>query len=331
MNSGIFPGVPMMWRANDVVRHVINIDSRFRDTPSVVNALTAASSSGACVTNTEGDFYFTLLTTVRNVLRLRIVSVEFPNNYFFFTERRRNVTLRFLYDCSGESLTTDIVVPSGNYVAGGTGGDSMVEQLNDLLSESAIPFDITAEFSEVNGSFRFTAERPFTIDTTAGGRERLYDYGLGYYLGFTRGLHASQVESVAPPTHAVVSDTCANFSGDNYVFLRINDFGSVRQTVREYDLSGRPVAVNEFTATMKLILREPKNYMVFDDPASQYTKEVVFPAPIDLSRLRIQAVDMYGEIMDLCSQHLTLTLEVLEVRNSTMYNTMRDSLAVQYR
>lgn len=320
-----------MWRANDFVRHVINIDSRFRDTPSFASALVAASSSGVCATNTTSDFYFTLLTTIRNILRLRIVSVEFPNNYFFFTERRRNVTLRFLYDCSGESLATDIVVPSGNYVAAGTGGDSMVEQLNDLLAESAIPFDIVVEFSAVNGSYRFTGDRPFTLDTTAGGRDRLHDYGLGYYLGFTRGLHPSQVESVSPPAHVVVSDTCANFSGDNYVFLRINDFGSVRQTVREYDLGGGAADVNEFMATMKLILREPKNYMVFDDPASQYTKEIVFPAPVDLSRLRIQVVDMYGEIIDLCSQHLTLTLEILEVRNSTMYNTLRDSLAVQYR
>ncbi|NDE18241.1 hypothetical protein EBZ80_25320, partial [bacterium] len=52
--------VPFQLRANDVVKHVINVDSRFRDTPGQSRST---------------DYYFTLLAPVRNVLRIRITSV----------------------------------------------------------------------------------------------------------------------------------------------------------------------------------------------------------------------------------------------------------------
>ena len=86
----------------------------------------------------------------------------------------------------------------------------------------------------------------------------------------------------------------------------------------------------EFNALAKVVLREPKNYMAFDDYASQHVKEVVFPSPIDLTRLHIQVLDPYGEIMDLCSSQISFSIEVLEVRNASLYNTIRESMGLTY-
>lgn len=305
--------VPWKLRATDVVKHVVNVDSRFRDNPVGTEA---------------ADFYFSLLSPVRNVLRVRVTSVEFPNNYKFFTAGRRNVTLRFLWlDGGGATQSTLLMIADGNYTAG-----DMVDALTAVFEEArvggVIPFGVTVNFSEVTGQFTFDASGTrFGIEPAAGGwPDRDFDYGLAYYLGFSRQrLHRSVAVSGG---WRLESDQCANFAGDNYLFLRVNDFACVRQTVAKYQEVGgvRKADLTDFTALAKLVLREPKNYMTFDDYGSQHAKEVVFPAPVDLTRLRIQVLDVYGEVVDMCSMQFSFSLEVLEVRNPAIYNAVRDQL-----
>ena len=318
---GTMNNLPFYLHANDVKRHIINVDSRFRDSPHISSA---------------SDFYFTLLSPVRNVLRLRISSVEFPNNYFFFTEKRGFTKFYIHYDVSGLStISVQIVIPDGNYT---------VSQMIDVIGRqipaamqppspapgfSAAPI---LEFSQVNGAFTFRSKIPFVIDTMTGTLDRPFEYGLGYFLGFTRTQFPSiKVGTYLAAENEVTSNICANFAGDSYFFLRVNDYDCVRQTVRIYDstYSADRAAPNDFMATAKIVIRDPKNYMSYDD-ANQNINEVVFPNPTDISRLRINLLDIYGDTIDLCSTQFSISVEVLEVKNLSLYNTVRDSLTMQY-
>jgi hypothetical protein len=202
--------------------------------------------------------------------------------------------------------------------------------------QTLLPTDLsgTVSFSTINGAFSITGILPFSFDTRYRSKDRLLDYGLGYYLGFTHDVHESAVINIntTPKQYRLVSDICAYFAADNYIFLKVNDYACVQHTVREYtsDPTAPPVRCDEFTAMAKIILRRPKNYMEYEDYSSLVIKEVVFPAPVDLSRLRVQIVDRYGDIMDLCSSEFSFTLEITEVKNLSLYNTIRDSLAAQY-
>lgn len=290
--------LPHELRANDITRQIINIDSQFRETPD----LTSAS-----------DFYFRLLTPVRNVLRVRVTSIEFPNNYQFFTALRKFVTVLVVFGAT----TYTITIPDGNYTAG-----DMVDALQTALQAVVSP-GFTVSFSEVTGRFTIThATTAFSLDTLntslSTSWERSFAYGLGFYLGFGRAVHAATAGSGT--TWVLTSDFCANFAGDNYVFLKVNDFDCVRQTTEQ----------NDFTALAKVVLREPKNFMTFDDYASQHIKEVVFTAPRDLTRFHVRVLDPFGDPVDLCSSHFSFSLEVLEIQNVSLYNTMRDSIALRY-
>lgn len=304
--------LPFHVRATDVVRHVVSIDSRFRDTPQL---------------NSQSDFYYTLLAPIRNVLRVRITSVEFPNNYYIFSTARKNTTITILYtNAASVPSAATITIPDGNYNA-----IEMMDILNTAIASNtdlSTWLNLSVTFNGNNGQFTFTStstpSRPFTIDTATGSWDRPFDYGLGYNLGFSRGLHPAS--STAPYT--VISDGCASFAGDNYFFLQVNDLECVKQTVSVYDstwLQSRRQQ-NEFTALAKIVIREPKNYMSFDDYASQHAKEYVFTTPADLTRLRIRVLDAYGQVMDLCMSQLSFSLEILEVRNLAVYDAIRDSL-----
>ena len=313
--QGNILSVPLKLRANDIVRHVLNIDSRFRDSPNV---------------SSNSNFYFSLLSPVRNILRIRIATVELPNTYLFFTKKRQNVTLRLIYTVGVTKIVKDIVIEDGNYTANGPDGNSMEDVLNTEFAKLAPGITLTTNFSNINSSFTFTGDIPFQIDTTVGGKDRITDYGLGYYLGFSRNLY----DAKETPTGAyeLVSDLCANFAGDNYIFLYLNDYNCVRQTVREYDSTyeadrSKP---EEFNAMAKIILTTPKNYIVYDDYANKHIKEIVFPNPVDITRLRVKLLDAYGEEVDICSSHFSFSMEVIEVKNLSLYNTIRDSLSLEY-
>ena len=303
--------VPVQLRANDITKHIVNVDSRFRDTPA---------------TSTSSDFFLTLSAAVRNVLRVRITSIEFPNNYFIFTAKRRNVSFQITYN-NPAPATFNLVVPDGNYSA-----CQMEAAINAILDVSGGPLTwLSVNFNDITGSFTFVGNKAFSVDTTFGSWDRPFDYGLGFNLGFSRAIHPATNTTGAPTVWTVASDWCANFAGDSYVFLRLNDYGCVRQTLQVYDATGRiRLDADGFTALAKVVLREPKNYMSFDDYASQHAKEYVFTNPVDLTRLHIQVLDPYGEVMDLCSAQWSFSVEVLEIKNLTMYNAIRDSIGVRY-
>jgi len=294
--------VPFGLRASDIVKHVINIDSRFRDPdPSA----------------TSSDFQFRLLSPVRNVLRIRITSIEFPNNFHMFSALRRNTVIKLQFvDTDNLTKVLTVRVPDGNYLL-----DDLRQLLILYISQHMAGFDIT--FSNITGQFTFVWNKPFVLDTAGSDYDtydRPFDYGLGYHLGFCRETFNS-VGPDASGNYIVVSDQKAYFAGDSYVFLKINNFDCVRQTVNG----------NDFTAMAKIVITSPKDYTTYDDYSGQHAKEVTFPTPYDLKRFRIKVLDAYGEVIDMDSSQFSFSMEVLEVKNINLYNTIRDAFADGWR
>lgn len=282
--------LPFLMRANDIKKHIISIDSRFRQNP------TASSSS---------NYYYQLLTPIKNVLRIRNTSFEFPNNYPFFHSGRSNVTFRVL-NLSGAFVTTTVItIPEGNYSAA-----DMVAVINAMFKNNGLSW-LSVAFEFITGKYVFSGNLYFGIDTMYGTYERPFDYGLGYYLGFTRNFYKS---SKVGATFTLKSDFPASFNGDNYIFLKVNDYECVQHMTDTTDVK----------ALAKIILRDPKSYMAFDDYASEHAKEVVFKAPQNISRLHVQIVDAYGNEIELDGTNHSFSLEVLEILNISLYESVRE-------
>lgn len=298
--------LPLELRANDIRRHIINIDSQFRENPRG---------------STAGDFWWHMVSPLRNVLRVRVASVELPNNYKFFTAGRKFTSLYILRG----TTSYQIVIPDGNYTAG-----DMVDELGAGVAAYPDLSGMTVDFSEITGKFTICAPFSFSMDPITGGHVRPFNYGLGWYLGFSYGIYdAVDSSGGGPPLYCLRSDGCADFAGDSYLFLKVNDFDCVTQTVAVYP-EGLPAQENAITALAKLVLREPKNYMTFDDNGNQHLKEVVFQNPRDLLRFHVQLLDDFGEVVDMCTAQFSFSLEVLEVLNPSLFDAVRDSLTLRY-
>lgn len=293
--------VPYHLRANDFQRHIINIDSRFRENPD---------------TTTASNFYFLLPNAIRNIIRIRLTSIEFPNNYYQFTAKRMNVCFRVIYKVADQAMAIVVCVPDGNYTA-----CEMEDAINKIFQDTPEISWLSVKFNPETGKFEFTGSQLFAIDPTYESKMRTFDYGLGYYLGFKRCLRRAAVETVDDaPVWKVVSDCPANFAGDSYLFLRVNDYTCVRHTFYG----------NTLNVFAKIIINQSKNDMTFDDYAGDHIKEVVLTGPEDLKRIHIQVLDAYGEIVDLTCANFSFSLEILEVMNVNLFNAFRNSLSMPY-
>ena len=288
--------MPLLLRANDVQRHIINIDSRFRDNPE---------------TSSLSNFHFSLLSPIKNILRVRITSFEFPNNFYMFTVKRKNVSFRVLYMNGGQTVGQPITIEDGSYTA-----CELVTAINDEFTDVGLTW-LSVAFSPITGKFTFTGNQKFGIDTSYESFNRCTDYGLGYYMGFTYGLQ----KGVQDAGNWTVTSSCqANLAGDSYLFMRLNDYNCVRQTLYGSEL--------QFFA--KFLLKDQKNTVAFDDYAGHHIKEIVFTSPRDMQRLHVELVDAYGHPLDLCSTQFSFSIEVLEIKNMSLYNYIRNSLATEY-
>lgn len=279
--------IPLELRTNDVTRRIINVDSRFRSNPS-----------GSSTSN----FYYRLKQPAKNILRIRVTSIEFPHDYLFFTSVRSNVTVRIIYDRT-DPKTVVLTIPDGNYTP-----LELKAQLLTLLT-AALPW-LTVDYDPNTKRFTFIGTEVFAVDTTYESIDRPFDYGLGYYLGFHYKSHVALAGDAG--TFVVTSDFCVGIAHDKYVFLKINDYDCVSQQTDD----------QTFTALAKIDLHEHTD--------EEHDKEVVFPNPQDLTRFHIQILDAYGDLLDLCGEQFSFSLEVLEVKNLSLYNTIRDSLRLQY-
>jgi len=291
--------LPLELRANDIQKHILSIDSRFRQNPLTTNA---------------SNYYIQLPTPIKNVLRIRMTALEFPNNYPSFFSGRKNVSFCVLTVSGGVTNVAPVKIPDGVYTA-----VDMYTELNTIFAADGIPW-VVASFDFVVGKFRFRGSRPFAFDTTYQSLDRPFDYGLGYYLGFPRGVLNAIPNPDVSGEYILKGEFTASFNGDNYILMKINDFECVRHTTSSTDVR----------AFAKIILRDPKTYVAFDDYASKHAKEVVFKAPQNLSRLHIQVLDPYGDELALTGINHSFSIEVLEIQNMSLYNSIRESLSLKY-
>lgn len=280
------------FRGGEINRRLINIDSRFRANPHL---------------SRTSNFTINLNKPIQNAVRIRISSVEIPNNYHFFSERRKNVTFAILY---GDNLSSRIIIQinPGNYIA-----SEMEMEINTKLDEANIKW-LKVSWDGVQGFFYFIGTQQFCIDTTEQTHQRHFDYGLGYYLGFWRGVKTGQYDGTK--YYTVCSEFYANFAGDNYLLLSINGLNCIQHQTD----------CGEISALGKIILREPKNYMVFDDNSNQHTKEVIFISPTNFENFEVQIFDPYGQEVDFQNANVSISMEIIEVLNISVFNNIRDGM-----
>jgi hypothetical protein len=246
---------------------VLHVDSKFRNKSTYPNS---------------GKFNFELDNPIKNIQAIRLSSIELPNVFYEFTASKQN---NFFY--LNEVLIT---IPDGNYTA-----DQMLSEINTQIGLQ-LGNDISFSLNRSSGHVivKSLSETNFYLNFT---KDNSTPYNsLGSYLGF----RTNEIKD----TFKYVSESILQTIGDNYIFLKVNDYGRVGSVL------------NDKYVMAKIIVNKYKNCMVFDDFSNFITKTHEFYQPINLNRLCIELIDSYGMTIDMNGIDFSITLEVIHIYNS---------------
>jgi len=302
--------------SNDLRKTLVNVDTRFR------TVLTEPSTN--CT--------FRFEHTYKNVIRARIASVEIPNAWYEFSYANNHNTYFTICatDISGVLRSTQIIIPNGNYTA----VDLCVTIQNLLNAQFQVPYgifisivpnpiDLKTTFihngvGPVGSLVPTNTARPFILNFKV--PELCYqpfNYGLGFNLGFMNTYYnVTNVYDVSGSftRYSLTSESLILVVCDPYVMLCIDDLHGVDQKT----------GGTYFQCLAKIIVREDKNNIIYDDGSTVMSNDVVFPSPVDFTTIKIKLVNAYGVPLDLNYLNFSFSLELTEVMNTKMYEFYRN-------
>lgn len=302
--------------SNDLRKRIVNVDTRFRST--------LTQSSTECTYRFEHPY--------KNVIRLRVASVEIPNMWYTFsTENYYNTYFHiYAFDVSNNPIQEKIQLDDGNYTAVDLLSilqQRFNSQLRDkhgiYLSIFPDPFAVKTIIihngvGPRNGSGVTGTARPFILNFKVPELcTQPFNFGLGYNLGFKQNTYdVSTISDVsgAITRYVVKSESCIDVIGDMYTLLCINDLHGVEQKT----------GTNYYQCLAKIIIREDKNSVIYDDGSTLLSNDIIFPSPVDLDKINIRLTDPYGKTLDLNQMNFSFSLEITEVMNTRMYEFYRN-------
>ena len=250
------------------------------------------------------DFLYILPSEIKNVVAMRLVSIEIPNAWYLFSTLKKNNVFEIVVS----SVFYKIVIPDGNYdcVAlqeylnttyfyesdTNTDLDSPLQSIkfsidkHSLKSKFEILDNNSNSVSKMSISIHFSQENSMNT--------------FGWILGF-------RLKNYVDIYDSLISEGLFDSGGDRYIYLSINDFqyNSNTSNMVCFDKS----ILNE-NILAKIPMRDGKLSLIVNDNNHALVKLRRYNGPITLSRLQIKIFDQFGNIIDLNHMDYSLTLEL---------------------
>jgi hypothetical protein len=258
---------------------IINIDSYYRDRKLYKNS---------------GKFSINLPTTYRNIISMRLSSLEFPNLFYTISKAKNN---NYFYISTFTIGQYKIEIKEGNYVA-----SNFIAELNSKFVEFATlsGLTITATLDIITGKVTISSTNIFNIIFPN------EEFTLGNHLGFINKEYLDNKN--------YTGESVLDIIGDSYIYIKINDYGDLISQIGDKNILG------------KIILTQSKAIMVFDNSSNYLTKSYTFKTPQNINRLNIELLDRFGNIIDMLNLNFSFTLELQTVYDNTKSGIYYDSI-----
>ena len=299
--------------ATDLRTHLVNIDSRFRQNQQ----------------EPPTDFQYRFAHPYKNVIKARVASVEIPLSFYTFSRAKKNTMFRIdTMDYTGTRQFLTVEIPEGDYSP-----ECLVKAIQDQFERIKEKYGIFFRIwlnpvsrrvsitCDGSGPPKGPQDKRGPLGPTHGAvtfgltfvmvgtENRVYDFGLGYYLGFIK--HTYEVNQQMCFT--VESESLINTEGDSYFLLAIDDFYTVEHKTND----------SYVQCLAKILVKHHDHKIIFDDGYTVLSNEIVFAQPVDLKQVRVRLLDAYGEPLDLHHNNLSISLEIKELMNVQLYDSYR--------
>ena len=264
---------------------------------------------------TGSEWRITPPQPLKNIMRIRMASVEIPLVEQTFTEAKGNTSfyIRIGSNPNAQKLTPII---NGNYNAA-TLCSNVELALKGLLSTFTCVLDNATGMVTIMAGATFTID--FLSDSPSVGDQPTH-WGLGYYLGFRKPVQTA-TQNPSTGRWFITGTSVINVQPNPYYILRLKCPEEI-QTVTHRLAGG-----NFVSAFAKILLKDNYYTLQFDDNSNLMRKEYSFLAPVTIPFFHFYLEDPYGHPVNMFDTDWSVTIEVTEVVNSKTYGTISDTYA----
>lgn len=216
---------------------------------------------------------------LKNVIELKISSIEFPNTSHTMNSEK--------YDnCSMTINNEKKTIPNGNY-----NSNDLMKQIENILPENC-----TAVVNLQSALITIKNDGDTNIELVFGNSTDYFS--LGQLLGFKK------LNYIINANDKIESECVINSIGDQYYFLKLNDYGKVNMNGRKY--------------MAKILMLTPKYEMTYESQHTFVSKDYKFKQPTNINHLDICIHDYLGNTVELNGCEWSFTLEVNIINNSVL-------------
>ena len=252
------------------------------------------------------DYFYMIPSEIKNVVAMRLVSIEIPNSWYLFSKLKKNNFFEIILDVNKEKYGYKIEVPDGNY-----NSETLEDYLNSnffynsgmenylkYIKFSINPYNLKSKFEVLDSSELENLNISFSLKFVENNGQNIMNT-FGWIIGFRMANYIKLVD--------IESEGLFDAGGDRYIYLCINDF--------QYNNNpSNMVCFDKSTLNEDVIAKIPmingKLSLIVNDNNSVLSKVRFYNGPVNLSRLQIKILDRFGSVIDLNNMDFSLTLEL---------------------
>ena len=319
------------------MKQLLSVDSVFRDNTE---------------TSESGCFMYSLQEPMKNVISMKLCSIELPNIWYMFSTKNRNneftITLKNISSGTGYfyNETHKIIIPDGNYsvielenylnnyfhnikpngsldflkvyIDTKTGQFVIrANSINDIdLGTSPSPYNTESEYYSPN----FYFELDFILEDDP---DRPLYKNCGWMLGFkddyyqansddTFTDYTTYADRVITYKNIIRSEGVYGSGIYTYIFLEIDDFNN---NSKDSVYSGKDLDYLHDNILAKLPVTTGSNSLMFSNSSDLIFKQRDYFGPVTIDKLKIRLINKYGDTIDLNNNNFSFTLEFTQLYN----------------
>lgn len=257
-------------------------------------------------TSSSTDFQYIIPAEIKNVVSMRLASIEIPNSWYLFSHKQKNNIFKIVVTADKETTNYTIVIPDGNY-----DNESLQYFLNTTYFcesnlESCLKY---IKFSIDNKNFKTRFE---IVDDCI--EVCKFTFSLFFFEDINENLQntAGWIFGFRLPTYLNICDNIQSEglfdgSGDKYIYLSLNDY---QYNNNSTNIIGFDKSIMDDNILAKIPMLNGKLSLIIDDNNNPLTKTRKYNGPVNIRKIHVKVFDKYGCIIDLNNMDFSFTLEV---------------------
>jgi len=259
---------------------------------------------------TSTDFSIVLPYYFKNVLSLRLSSLQLPNVIYCISKFNGNNTFYIKED--NTNIKGTITFPDGNYINVNDFCTLLQNQINTQLGISPPRFIVGVDvnsglinISNNTNTFTIVFYEPIIENVTKGQRqqncvplEEIYKK-FGWIIGYREAYYSG--------ADNYTTEGVYNGAYPNYIYFSLEDFNNT-QAQQVFGMYSKSIIGDNILAMIPMTAAS--FYVNFSNGADLIDKRRVYFGQVRIQRLKIQLLNQYGDIINLNNMDYSFSLEL---------------------